>query len=276
MGTEDFDLFLSLQKWVLSILTYFFLCRNGLSLVRSLSLSLKSMAALGDEESLTGSRERTMSPVEMDSHIDPSAARFPRCIVWTPLPIIAWLAPFVGHVGIAHEDGVILDFAGSYFINVDNFAFGAPARYVQLSKEQCAFASHLSNQTCMLGPNQTQLSTAISWDDGLRSTMRQFQHITYNLFTCNCHSFVASCLNKLAYRGLVNWNVISVVFLIFLEGRWVSKTSIVMSFAPFLVVLCIGLYMVGWPFFTGWAIFNLLLIGWFVMGTYCLRGLIKC
>ncbi|GMP27289.1 hypothetical protein CsSME_00003345 [Camellia sinensis var. sinensis] len=59
--------------------------------------------------------------------IDPRRARFPCCIVWTPLPVISWLIPFIGHMGICREDGVILDFAGPNFVCVDNFTFGAVA-----------------------------------------------------------------------------------------------------------------------------------------------------
>lgn len=68
--------------------------------------------------------------------IDLTRAKFPCCLVWTPLPVVSWLAPFIGHVGICREDGSILDFAGSNFVNVDNFAFGAAARYLQLDREE--------------------------------------------------------------------------------------------------------------------------------------------
>jgi len=68
--------------------------------------------------------------------IDPKKARFPCCIVWTPLPIVSWLAPYIGHVGICREDGAVLDFAGSNFVGVDNFSYGAVARYLQLDREQ--------------------------------------------------------------------------------------------------------------------------------------------
>lgn len=68
--------------------------------------------------------------------IDPKVAKFPCCLVWTPLPVVSWLAPFVGHVGICKEGGAILDFSGSNFVNVNDFAFGAPARYLQLDREQ--------------------------------------------------------------------------------------------------------------------------------------------
>ncbi len=74
--------------------------------------------------------------VPQTMQIDPRKARFPCCIVWTPLPIISWLVPFIGHIGICREDGVILDFAGPNFVCVDNFAFGSVTRYLQISKEK--------------------------------------------------------------------------------------------------------------------------------------------
>lgn len=68
--------------------------------------------------------------------IDPAKSRFPSCIVWTPLPVLSWFFPCIGHIGICRDDGVILDFAGPNFVCVDNFAFGAPTMYMQLSKDQ--------------------------------------------------------------------------------------------------------------------------------------------
>lgn len=74
--------------------------------------------------------------------IDPKRARFPCCIVWTPLPVISWLVPFIGHIGICREDGVILDFAGPNFVCVDNFAFGAVARYIQMNNGKVHYILH--------------------------------------------------------------------------------------------------------------------------------------
>lgn len=66
--------------------------------------------------------------------IDTKKSKFPCCLVWTPLPVVSWLAPFMGHVGVCREDGVILDFAGSNFVNVDAYEFGPPAMYLQLDR----------------------------------------------------------------------------------------------------------------------------------------------
>merc|ERR1712168_36405 len=67
-----------------------------------------------------------------EKEIDPNRARFPYCIVWTPLPCITWLIPPIGHTGIAYSTGVIRDFAGPYYVSEDNLAFGKTTRYLQL------------------------------------------------------------------------------------------------------------------------------------------------
>lgn len=189
--------------------------------------------------------------------IDPKRARFPCCIVWTPLPVISWLIPFIGHIGICREDGVILDFAGPNFVCVDNFAFGAVARYIQMNN------------------GKIETEKEMSWDDALRVGTQEFQHRSYNLFTCNCHSFVVNNLNRMFCSGCKKWNVVNLATLIFLEGRWVNKAAIVRSFLPFVIVLCIGLLLGGWMFLIGLVSFAFILVGWFLLGTYCFKNLIQ-
>ncbi|XP_051129181.1 protein REVERSION-TO-ETHYLENE SENSITIVITY1 [Andrographis paniculata] len=208
--------------------------------------------------------------------IDPKKATFPCCVVWTPLPVVSWLAPFIGHVGICREDGKILDFSGTNLINVDDFAFGSVARYLQLDRAQCCFPQNLAGHTCKLRYAHTEYGTSITWDDTLLSSSRHFEHKSYNLFTCNCHSFVANCLNRLCYKGSMNWNMINIAALVLIKGKWADALSVVRSFLPFIVVLSLGVYMVGWPFLIGLFSFSFLLIGWFLIGTYCLKNLLDC
>ncbi|KAJ7551639.1 hypothetical protein O6H91_06G022700 [Diphasiastrum complanatum] len=141
---------------------------------------------------------------------------------------------------------------------------------------QCCFPPNLSGHTCKNGFAHAQCGTAMSWDDGIRMSMQSFQHMSYNLFTCNCHSFVANCLNRLAYKGSVGWNVLKVIGLIHLKGQWVSSSAAIKSFVPFGAVMFIGVMMAGWPFVIGWATFSFLLFAWFIVGTYIFKGLIEC
>ena len=64
--------------------------------------------------------------------IKPYNKRFPLCIVWTPLPLITWLLPCIGHTGIGDTKGILHDFAGPYYVSVDDLAFGETHKYVVL------------------------------------------------------------------------------------------------------------------------------------------------
>ncbi|EYU29319.1 hypothetical protein ABFS82_05G135600 [Erythranthe guttata] len=210
------------------------------------------------------------------NEVDPKKPNFPCCVVWTPLPIVSWLAPFIGHVGICREDGTILDFSGSNLVNVDDFAFGSVARYLQLDRNKCCFPPNLVGHKCKQRYAHAEYGTAITWDDAVQSSTRHFEHKSYNLFTCNCHSFVANCLNRLCYEGSMNWNMVNVAALILFKGNWVDAFSVLRSFLPFFVMICFGVFMVGWPFLIGLFSFSFMLVGWFLMGTYVFTNVLEC
>ncbi|KAL1199712.1 Protein RTE1-HOMOLOG [Cardamine amara subsp. amara] len=206
--------------------------------------------------------------------IDPRRDRFPCCIVWTPLPLISWFIPFIGHLGICREDGVILDFAGPNFVCVDHFAFGAVSRYIQINKEK---ESSRSSDSCMFNGEEEEEDSnekEPTWDDALRKGTQEYQHYSYNIFTCNCHSFVANNMNRLAIKS-GGWNVVNLAALLFLKGRWVSKAAMVKSLLPPVIVYTLGILLGGWAFIASCSILAVLLVGWFVMGTYCFKKLIQ-
>lgn len=67
----------------------------------------------------------------------------------------------IGHTGICGSDGVVHDFAGPYYVAVDNFAFGQPLKYVRL--------------------NNTKYSN-IQWDEAVRKADEEYEKtmvITY-------------------------------------------------------------------------------------------------
>lgn len=116
-------------------------------------------------------------------------------------------------------------------------------------------------------------SNVDTWDAALRKSIQEFQHLSYSIFTCNCHSFVANGLNRLGFQA-GGWNVVNLAIFIFLKGRWVNKTSIVKTYLPPLVVLGLGLIFGGGTFLAYLVIFMFVLIGWFLLGTYCFKMLI--
>lgn len=53
------------------------------------------------------------------TEIDFTLHRYPFCLTWTPIPLITYLLPFVGHMGIATSNGIIRDFAGEFKMLLD-------------------------------------------------------------------------------------------------------------------------------------------------------------
>ncbi|KAF0716819.1 hypothetical protein DYB28_000529 [Aphanomyces astaci] len=158
--------------------------------------------------------------------IDVANHRFPFCIVWSPLPVITWLIPFIGHMGIADSNGVIYDFAGPYSIGEDNFAFGQPTRYLQLS-----------------------LPASISedaWDEGVRKGCDVYKKRMHNLCCDNCHSHVARCLNSMAYPCVwgQHWNMIVLCFYCLFFGKFVNLQGFLLTWGPFVVIMAIVLLSV--------------------------------
>ncbi|OMO84531.1 hypothetical protein COLO4_21988 [Corchorus olitorius] len=153
---------------------------------------------------------------------------------------------------------------GPNFVCVDNFAFGAVARYLQINKDkECCISTHSftfeGDQQEYQHDDFTRETLTPTWDDALRKSTQEFQHRSYSLFSCNCHSFVANNLNRLGFRS-GGWNVVNLAILIFLKGRWVSKTAIIRSYLPFVIVTGIGLAFGGTTYLSFLALFAFLLI----------------
>jgi transmembrane protein 222 len=61
--------------------------------------------------------------------LDETDQRTPCTVVWTALPVITWICPFIGHVGITDSEGLVTDFSGPYTVTVGSL-LGGPARRI--------------------------------------------------------------------------------------------------------------------------------------------------
>lgn len=164
--------------------------------------------------------EQPNNMVHINKKIDPRRDRFPFCIVWTPLPVLSWLFPLIGHMGIALSSGVIRDFAGHYTVLEDNMAFGKPTKYWQLDPE--------------LVDGGVQ-----AWDRGVTEASDIYKGRMHNYCCDNCHSHVATALNLMGYKDKKCWTMVSVAFLILIYGKYVSFYAFFKTWAPFLILASI-------------------------------------
>ncbi|KAK2864454.1 hypothetical protein Q7C36_003608 [Tachysurus vachellii] len=161
--------------------------------------------------------------------IDLNTSRYPYCIVWTPIPVLSWLFPFIGHMGICTSAGVIRDFAGPYFVSEDNMAFGRPTKY------------------WMLDVSKVYTSGSNAWDTAVHDASEEYKHRMHNLCCDNCHSHVAMALNLMRYDNSTSWNMVNLCLLALINGKHVSCVGFLKTWLPFIVlcsiVVSLALYM---------------------------------
>lgn len=85
-------------------------------------------------KAIMGSNSKSLDGI---AEIEPPF-KFPFCLVWTQLPLISWILPMIGHVGLCDSKGTIYDFAGTQFVNTGKLSFGHPLRWFSF---QCATTS---------------------------------------------------------------------------------------------------------------------------------------
>ena len=148
--------------------------------------------------------------------IDIKNQKFPYCIVWTPIPFITYILPFIGHTGICSSNGIIHDFAGSYFVSVDDFAFGKVTKYVQLNLNEIE---------------------KINWDKAIDKGDERYNMETHNLFCNNCHSHCAYVLNVVNYKKKSNYNMVSIWWMVTLKSKYVNFMAFVKTYIGFFIFL---------------------------------------
>lgn len=144
-------------------------------------------------------------------------------ILWSPLPPITWIIPFIGHTGIANSHGVASDFQGPYFVgDQGRMAFGNPTRALKIDIGKL--------------PGGAQ-----RWDDAIEEANQVYRGRMHNICCDNCHSHVSNALNRMpitAY-GISKWDMVKLCFLVFFRARFLSTSAIFLQFGPFLLVVFI-------------------------------------
>lgn len=145
------------------------------------------------------------------------------CVLWSPLPPITWLIPFIGHTGIGDSHGIASDFRGPYFVGDDGrMAFGAPTRALKMD------IGSLPG-----GPER--------WDAAIREANDIYRERMHNICCDNCHSHVSNALNRMPIRAAVcgKWNMVRLCFEVFFRAKFLSWWAVAAQFGPFLVVVLI-------------------------------------
>lgn len=167
--------------------------------------------------------------------IDESFERFPYCLVWTPLPVVTWLCPLIGHTGIANSKGVIYDFSDDFDVTVDNFSFGTATKYYQFDTRLIKPMKRTKSQLELHADPERDIAHA--WDKAIEDTTRYYVRTRHSIFFNNCHQYISTVLNKVHYAHRTNWTQTEVCHLITFRSKYVGFTGFIRQWWPFLVIL---------------------------------------
>lgn len=138
-------------------------------------------------------------------------------ILWSPLPPITWLLPFIGHMGIATSRGIACDFQGPYHVgDRGRMAFGRPTRALRIDISSLP-------------------GGAEQWDKAVEEANAEYGTRMHNICCDNCHSHVAYALNSMGIGvyGIRSWDMVKLCFLVFFRARFLSVGGFLAQFLPF-------------------------------------------
>jgi hypothetical protein len=144
------------------------------------------------------------------SPIDEKRNSYPFSIVWGSLPLITWLIPCIGHLGIADSRGEIHDFHGPYDVKRGRFMTGQVLKYYQLPPDVLS---------------KYNINTAQQWDKSIYQSDLYYSGTVHNIVSNNCHHHVATALTNAGYSVNSkdnNTSMMEVWWVIMTKGNWVS------------------------------------------------------
>ena len=163
----------------------------------------------------------TLANKELELQIKPDEARFPLCITWTHLPLLTLMVPSIGHTGICTTEGIIHDFAGPYYISVDDFAFGSTIKYLQLD----------------ISPSEFK-----RYNDSIEGADKVYCKRNHNICCDNCHSHVAKVLNIFKYKGKSNYTMVDVWWMLIWKSKYVSWFAVIYTYMFYIIFGAIYMY----------------------------------
>ncbi|CAG9576692.1 conserved hypothetical protein [Leishmania major strain Friedlin] len=189
-------------------------------------------------------RFKADTPVQLPPAIDPVRERYPFCIVWSPIPVLSWILPFVGHTAVCDSQGRIYDFQGAYRIGQDRMLFGNPVKYWDVSRDYIPSFYNADQQNSAEREEAVKREVA-AYDAALMSTISHFRQTeVYNFFTNNCHSFVAASMNEQQLKKQ-HMGMVSIAIGMMTRGRYISVSRFMQAHLPSILLIVIILILVA-------------------------------
>eukprot|EP01083_Nonionella_stella_P159968 522435_1 len=161
-----------------------------------------------------------------DTKDDVARNRYPFSVVWGPLPLISWIFPFIGHMGICDSEGRVHDFAGPYTVNTDQFMTGSVKKYTRYDHRR-------------LFPAESADGAKQRWDEAIEKADVVFRGRMHNIICNNCHDHVTYALNEMGSDD----RMIPMFVKFTAKSKYVSPWRVLHVYIPFLLIVALILFL---------------------------------
>lgn len=149
--------------------------------------------------------------------IDHKRRYYPFTITWTSVPLITWLFPWAGHLGIGKSDGHVVDFGRPYKILTDSKQLGPPLKY------------------WVLDPRKAKGGIQ-GWDKGIdEANVMMCKKMNFVLWN-NCHTHVSKALNEMEFDGRTDWNETKLFWHFNRNFKYISCCTWLITWLPFFII----------------------------------------
>ena len=145
-------------------------------------------------------------------------SKYKYCIIWSHIPLITFLMPFVGHSSIVNSYGFIHDFQSSYFIQIYN-------------EEENGFC-----KIVYLNLNDSQ---KLIWDNIIEQIDKVYQKKSFSFCGNNSFKYISDILSIIEYKSKKNYSQYDIFWLIIKEGKFISKCQIFKTYFGWILIFSI-------------------------------------
>ena len=145
-------------------------------------------------------------------------SKYKYCIIWSHIPLITFLIPFIGHSSIVNSYGFIHDFDSSYFIKIYNEEENGFSKIVYLN----------------LDDSQKKI-----WDNVIENMDKYYKKKSFSFCGYNSFKYISNILSNIEYKGKKNYTKFDIFWLIVREGKFISKCEIFKTYFGWIIIFII-------------------------------------
>lgn len=148
----------------------------------------------------------------------------PYTLLWSSIPFISTIFPFLGHISVCSSNGTIHDYFSSKYISIDQLNYGSPAKIINLQL------------------NEGEMN---EWDKAIRKADKKFKRKNFSFCGNNSLKYAGYILNSVNYMGKKKHSKCDIIKLSINKGKYISKCAIVKTYIGFvLIITCLLLIII--------------------------------